>query len=76
MNINNEEHMKKAFHAIYKPVSASPEFKETLLKSLVDQVSGEARVSVSQLSVRPELWFALAGSVVLAVISYGIRMPI
>ena len=76
MSINNEENIKELLQAIYKPVSASPEFKEALLKSLADKVSGKAKEPANPLRVRPALWFAAAGAIVLVAISYGILLPV
>jgi hypothetical protein len=76
MSINDEENMKELLRAVYKPVSASPEFKDTLLRSLTDRVSAGARVVSNPLSMRPEFGFVMATAIILAVISYGIRLHI
>lgn len=77
MSINNEENMKELLQAIYKPVVASSEFKEGLLKRLADKVSGEAGEQPAiPLWRRQKLWVAVAVVLILAAIGYGVWLPL
>jgi hypothetical protein len=72
MNINTEEEMKRLLQAVCKPVAASPEFKERLLKRLTQEVSGGAITPPRALWLRPVLWAPIAAAVALALIAYFI----
>lgn len=71
-----EENMKKLFQAIYKPVAASPEFKDRLLKHLVTEVSAGAEVLAIPLWRQLKLWIPITAILVLATIAYGIWLPL
>jgi len=71
-----EENIKKLFQAIYKPVAASPEFKDRLLKHLVTEVSARAEVLAIPLWRRLKLWIPVTAILVLAVIAYVIWLPL
>ncbi len=71
-----EENMKKLFQAIYKPVAASPEFKDRLLKHLVTEVSARAEVLAIPLWKQLKLWIPITAILVLAAIAYGIWLPL
>ncbi len=75
MNINSEENMKKLLQAVFKPVVASSEFKERLLKRLTHGVGGAAKGAPRPLWRQPKLWVSIAAAVILAVIAYGIWLP-
>ena len=72
MNINTEEEMRRLLQAVCKPVAASPEFKERLLKRLTQEVSGGAIAPPRPLWLKPVLWAPVAAAVVLALIGYFI----
>ena len=71
-----EEKMKKLFRAIYKPVKASPEFKDGLLKQLTTEVSAKSEASAIPLWKRPKLWVSIAAVLAVAAIVYGIWLPL
>ncbi len=71
-----EENMKKLFQAIYKPVTASPEFKDRLLKHLATEVSARAEVLATPLWRQLKLWIPITAILVLATIAYGIWLPL
>ena len=71
-----EENMKKLFQAIYKPVAASPEFKDRLLKHLATEVSTRAEVLAIPLWRQLKLWIPITAILVLAAIAYGIWLPL
>lgn len=70
--MDNEERMKKLLQAVYKPVSASSEFKERLLKSLTDQISSRTFGSPISFWQRRRLWVTVAVVVVLAITGVAI----
>ena len=76
MNINSEENMKKLLQAVCKPVAASSEFKERLLKHLTHKVSGEAKEATIPLWKQPKLWVPIAAVIILAAIGYGMWLPL
>jgi len=76
MSINSEENMKKLLQTIYKPAVASAEFKQGLLNSLVDELSGGARRSAVSVWQQPKLWLSVITVLILAAIGYGIWLPL
>ena len=68
--------MKKLLQAICRPVVASPEFKEELLKQLIQTVAGKAKGPTIPLWTRPKLWVSIAAVLILATIGYGIWLPL
>ncbi len=66
--MDNEERMKKLLQVICKPVSASSDFKERLLKSLTNQISSQTVRSPVPILQRRRLWVAVAAVVVLAIV--------
>jgi len=76
MKMDYEENMKKLFQAIYKPVAASPEFKDRLLKHLATEVSARAEVLAIPLWKQLKLWIPITAILVLAAIAYGIWLPL
>ena len=75
MNINSEENMKKLLQAVCKPVVASAEFKEEVLKRLTYKVGGTDRGLPPPLWRQPKLWVSIAAVLILATIGYGIWLP-
>ncbi len=71
-----EENMKKLFQTIYKPVAASPEFKDRLLKHLATAISARAEVVAIPLWRQLKLWIPVTAILVLATIAYGIWLPL
>ena len=74
--MGHEENMKKLFQAIYKPVVASSEFKDRLLQQLTTEVSAKTRDLAIPLWRRAKFWVPIAAVLVLAVIGYGIWLPL
>jgi hypothetical protein len=70
--MDDEERIKKLIKTIFKPVSASSEFKERLLKSLTNQISSRTVRSPVPMWQRRRLWIAVTAVVVLAVVGTAI----
>ena len=73
---HEENAMKKLFQVIYKPVAASPEFKDELLKQLTTEVGAKTEALAIPLWRQPKLWVAIATVLVVAAIGYGIWLPL
>jgi hypothetical protein len=72
MSSYSEEKLRELLKTIYKPVFASPEFRNGMLKRLSDEISGEAKEATITLWKQPKLWVAVAAVLILAAIVYGI----
>ena len=75
INIDSEKKMKKLLQTIYKPVAASSEFREGLLKRLTHEFGSESSELTMPLWKQPRLFVSIAVVLILAAIGYGIWLP-
>ena len=75
-NCGSEENMRHLLQAIYRPAAASSQFKKRLLERLTHDLVGEAKSSTQPLWKQLKLWVAIAAALILAVIGYGIWLPL
>jgi len=59
MNANGEDELKGLLKAACKPVVASPEFRERLLKRLTQEVSRQAARSPKASGQQPIVWLPM-----------------
>jgi hypothetical protein len=68
--------MEKLLRTIYKPVAASPEFKEGLLEHLTHELDSKSGQLTMPLWKQPRLFVSIAVVLIIAAIGYGIWLPL
>lgn len=71
---DNEGKLAEMLKQVYKPATASPEFKERLRKRLIDAASGQP--GPQPLWRRPLVWAPVAAALALALIAYFAVFPV
>ena len=74
-DLGTDENTEKTLREVFKPIELSTEYRNQLLQDLITEVSGIMEASKSRFWKKTELWVAVAGVVILAVIGYGIWLP-
>ena len=76
MNMDSEKHMKNILKTIYKPATASPEFREGLLERLTHELGGDVGQLTIPLWKQPRSFVFIAAVLIIAAIGYGIWIPL